>query len=175
MIPEWKNTRRQTHMRSRLSESGSAEALCRSRISVNEILDPAPEQVYIKQPTRLWLLFVLQHSIEPNPPRLSYDPISSPSYDQQNTPIFSTTFIHPYPFTMMMKFTPATLFVLFVTLLSTLVSALPILESRDVFVPPVITPATGTIWTVGSKQNVTWCVSQNTLLTTNLLIVCCLL
>ena len=70
MIPEWKNTRRQTHTRSRLSESGSAEALCRSRISVNEILDPAPEHVYIKQPTRLCLLFVLQHSIEPNPPRL---------------------------------------------------------------------------------------------------------
>ena len=97
MIPEWKNTQRQTHTRSRLSESGSAEALCRSRISVNEILDPAPEQVYIKQPTRLCLLFVLQHSIEPNPPRLSYDPISSPSYDQQNTPIFSNHLHPPLP------------------------------------------------------------------------------
>ncbi|KAK7677722.1 hypothetical protein QCA50_019274 [Cerrena zonata] len=57
---------------------------------------------------------------------------------------------------MMMKFTPAALFVLFVTLLSTLVSALPILESRDVFVPPITSPDALTIWSVGSKQNVTW-------------------
>ena len=33
--------------------------------------------------------------------------------------------------------------------------ALPI-AIRDVFVPPVTSPATGTVWTVGSQQNVTW-------------------
>ena len=33
--------------------------------------------------------------------------------------------------------------------------ALPI-AVRDVFVPPVTSPTTGTIWTVGSQQNVTW-------------------
>lgn len=57
---------------------------------------------------------------------------------------------------MMMKFTPAALFVFFVTLLSTLVSALPILESRDVFVPPVTSPTAGDIFTVGQTFNVTW-------------------
>ncbi|KAM5534972.1 hypothetical protein V8D89_011345 [Ganoderma adspersum] len=33
--------------------------------------------------------------------------------------------------------------------------ALPI-AIRDVFVPPVTSPATGTVWAVGSQQNVTW-------------------
>ncbi|RPD62497.1 hypothetical protein L226DRAFT_544218 [Lentinus tigrinus ALCF2SS1-7] len=39
------------------------------------------------------------------------------------------------------------------------VSALP-LAVRDVFVPPVTSPKTGDIWAVGSKQNVTWDISD---------------
>ncbi|EJF63341.1 hypothetical protein BD309DRAFT_835894, partial [Dichomitus squalens] len=33
--------------------------------------------------------------------------------------------------------------------------ALP-LAVRDVFVPPVTSPDVGTVWTIGSQQNVTW-------------------
>ncbi|KAF8192124.1 hypothetical protein BJ912DRAFT_849172 [Pholiota molesta] len=36
-----------------------------------------------------------------------------------------------------------------------LVSAAPI-EARDVFVPPVLTPNSHSVWKVGSKQTVTW-------------------
>ncbi len=28
--------------------------------------------------------------------------------------------------------------------------------AQDVFVPPVLTPTTGTVWTVGQTQNITW-------------------
>jgi hypothetical protein len=40
-----------------------------------------------------------------------------------------------------------------------LVSAAPIeqLATRDVFVPPVLTPNGHSVWKVGSKQTVTWC------------------
>ncbi|KAJ6478105.1 hypothetical protein C8R47DRAFT_1075096 [Mycena vitilis] len=52
---------------------------------------------------------------------------------------------------------------LFTTLLSaaalTAVQAMPFMP-RDVFVPPVLTPTAGEIWTVGSQQNVTWDVSD---------------
>jgi hypothetical protein len=39
-----------------------------------------------------------------------------------------------------------------------LVSAAPIeqLAARDVFVPPVLTPNSHSVWKVGSKQTVTW-------------------
>ncbi|KAI0712265.1 hypothetical protein C8Q76DRAFT_482408 [Earliella scabrosa] len=43
----------------------------------------------------------------------------------------------------------------FVLSLLAVVSALP-LAVRDVFVPPVTSPSTGTVWTIGSQQNVTW-------------------
>ena len=33
--------------------------------------------------------------------------------------------------------------------------ALPI-AVRDVFVPPVTSPTSDTVWTIGSQQNVTW-------------------
>ncbi|CAL1712674.1 unnamed protein product [Somion occarium] len=42
-------------------------------------------------------------------------------------------------------------------MLSTLVSALPVnMQVRDVFVPPITLPKEGTVWKVGTKQNVTW-------------------
>ncbi|KAI0754879.1 hypothetical protein C8Q80DRAFT_1216678 [Daedaleopsis nitida] len=37
--------------------------------------------------------------------------------------------------------------------------ALPVVV-RDVFVPPVTSPSTGTVWVVGSQQNVTWDISN---------------
>ena len=30
-------------------------------------------------------------------------------------------------------------------------------EKRDVFVPPVLYPHAGTVWTKGQRHNVTWC------------------
>ena len=33
--------------------------------------------------------------------------------------------------------------------------ALPI-AIRDVFVPPVTSPTTGDVWTIGTQQNITW-------------------
>ena len=30
------------------------------------------------------------------------------------------------------------------------------LEKRDVFVPPVLYPHNGTVWTIGQRHNVTW-------------------
>lgn len=33
------------------------------------------------------------------------------------------------------------------------------LEKRDVFVPPVLYPHKGTVWTKGQRHNVTWYVS----------------
>ena len=43
----------------------------------------------------------------------------------------------------------------FILSLFTMAYALP-LAKRDVFVPPVTSPTTGTVWVVGSQQNVTW-------------------
>ncbi|KAJ7289392.1 hypothetical protein C8J57DRAFT_431263 [Mycena rebaudengoi] len=34
------------------------------------------------------------------------------------------------------------------------------LEARDVFVPPILTPRAGTVWTVGQTQHVTWDVTN---------------
>ncbi|KAI0087894.1 hypothetical protein BDY19DRAFT_229775 [Irpex rosettiformis] len=45
-------------------------------------------------------------------------------------------------------------FVFIFAVLSALVSASPI--KRDVFVPPITSPTAGTVWTIGSRQNVTW-------------------
>ena len=36
--------------------------------------------------------------------------------------------------------------------------SLEALEKRDVFVPPVLYPHAGTVWTKGQRHNVTWCV-----------------
>ncbi|KAK7694118.1 hypothetical protein QCA50_003694 [Cerrena zonata] len=45
-----------------------------------------------------------------------------------------------------------------------LVTAVPVteasLEKRDVFVPPVLYPHAGTVWTSGQRHNVTWDVSN---------------
>ena len=43
---------------------------------------------------------------------------------------------------------------LFLALLA-VVSAGP-LTKRDVFVPPVLYPHNGTVWTIGQRHNVTW-------------------
>ncbi|KAJ7648721.1 hypothetical protein DFH06DRAFT_1209423 [Mycena polygramma] len=54
-------------------------------------------------------------------------------------------------------------FTLFTTFLSaaalTAVQAMPFMP-RDVFVPPVLTPTAGEVWTVGSQQNITWDISD---------------
>ena len=31
-------------------------------------------------------------------------------------------------------------------------------SAQDIFTPPVLSPTTGTVWTVNSTQTVTWCV-----------------
>lgn len=36
------------------------------------------------------------------------------------------------------------------------------LKPRDIFSPPVLDPHSGTVWTVGTKRNVTWYVEQCT-------------
>lgn len=46
----------------------------------------------------------------------------------------------------------------FVAALVAVVSAAPALMRRDVFVPPILYPHAGTVWKVGHKHNVTWCV-----------------
>ena len=58
-----------------------------------------------------------------------------------------------------MKFTSITTLasLILVSLSSTV--ALPVhLEVRDVFVPPILYPTAGTVWTVGEQHNVTWSV-----------------
>ena len=43
------------------------------------------------------------------------------------------------------------------SLMANFVSAVPIAAApRDVFDPLILTPTTGTVWTIGSVQNVTW-------------------
>lgn len=81
-------------------------------------------------------------------PFLGHHTLSSPAsfYDQ--------------PYTTM---TPLmTLNLVLVALFSTLFSlaaAIPVsLETRDVFVPPILYPHAGTVWKAGSHHNVTWCV-----------------
>jgi len=72
-----------------------------------------------------------------------------------------------------MKFTSLTTFasLLLVSAFST-TSASPIaeasvLEKRDVFVPPVLYPHAGTVWTVGQRHNVTWDTSNHPVNITN--------
>lgn len=50
-----------------------------------------------------------------------------------------------------------TFFLVFFSFLA-LVASAPLLQ-RDVFVPPVLYPHAGTVWTVGSHHNVTWYVT----------------
>jgi len=55
-----------------------------------------------------------------------------------------------------MQFTTTTFFFALFSTMS-LVNALPVqLTTRDVYAPPVLYPNASTIWTVGSKYNVTW-------------------
>ena len=54
-----------------------------------------------------------------------------------------------------MQFT--TTYMLLFVVFSTIAMALPIVvETRDVYAPPVLYPNANTIWKVGSKHNVTW-------------------
>ncbi|TFK39037.1 hypothetical protein BDQ12DRAFT_650706 [Crucibulum laeve] len=53
-----------------------------------------------------------------------------------------------------MKFSLTTFLFTILSLFS-IVSALPVVR-RDVFVPPLITPAEGAVWKIGSTQTVTW-------------------
>ena len=63
---------------------------------------------------------------------------------------------HPtVTFTTMFKFVMQLSIVSFVFSFLAVAYALPVVI-RDVFVPPVTSPTTGTVWTIGSQQNVTW-------------------
>ncbi|PSR70951.1 hypothetical protein PHLCEN_2v13173 [Hermanssonia centrifuga] len=46
--------------------------------------------------------------------------------------------------------------VFFLVALAAVVSAVPVLFLRDVFVPPVTYPHAGTVWKIGQRHNVTW-------------------
>jgi hypothetical protein len=59
-----------------------------------------------------------------------------------------------------MRFTITAFIFTLLALFSTLVAAAPILEKRDVFVPPIIAPAEGAVWPKGSQQTVSWDVSS---------------
>lgn len=53
------------------------------------------------------------------------------------------------------------LFFFFAAMLLSFVGAAPLaLLQRDVYVPPVLTPTAGTVWTIGSVQTVTWSVDS---------------
>lgn len=59
-----------------------------------------------------------------------------------------------------MRFSITTFVFTLLALFSTLVAAAPILEKRDVFVPPVLVPAEGAVWPKGTEQVVEWDVSS---------------
>lgn len=42
------------------------------------------------------------------------------------------------------------------TLVLAFLASLASAATLDVFVPPIIDPTTGTVWKVGTQQNVTW-------------------
>jgi len=59
-----------------------------------------------------------------------------------------------------MNFTTFTTF-LAIAFASLVAHALPVTHYlRDVFVPPVLTPTTGDVWTIGGTYNVTWDISN---------------
>lgn len=53
-----------------------------------------------------------------------------------------------------MNFTTFTFFFFFALL--AIVEGLPVLSSRDVFVPPVLKPQDGDVWIAGQNQTVAW-------------------
>ncbi|KAF8806842.1 hypothetical protein BYT27DRAFT_7101026 [Phlegmacium glaucopus] len=56
-----------------------------------------------------------------------------------------------------MKFTTITTFVFPLLISFIAVFAIPVdLESRDVYVPPILYPKQGTVWLVGEHHHVTW-------------------
>ncbi|KIY66619.1 hypothetical protein CYLTODRAFT_423273 [Cylindrobasidium torrendii FP15055 ss-10] len=51
----------------------------------------------------------------------------------------------------------ASMFVLFASMFAMFVNAIPVgLVGRDVYVPPVTSPAADTVWTVNSTATITW-------------------
>ncbi|KAG6889810.1 hypothetical protein C0992_003925 [Termitomyces sp. T32_za158] len=58
-----------------------------------------------------------------------------------------------------MMFSFATTFILAILSLFTLVASAPV-DTRDVYVPPVVYPSAGTVWQAGSTHNVTWDISN---------------
>ena len=60
-----------------------------------------------------------------------------------------------------MFFSTARIFAFSALLFAGSSSAAPIeIQRRDVWVPQIFTPTTGTVWSVGSNQTVTWDLSQ---------------
>ncbi|KAJ2912625.1 hypothetical protein MD484_g7791, partial [Candolleomyces efflorescens] len=59
-----------------------------------------------------------------------------------------------------MRFSITSFIFTILTFFSMLSLAAPISEKRDVFVPPVLEPAAGTIWQKGSNETVVWDVSN---------------
>ncbi|KAJ7643994.1 hypothetical protein FB45DRAFT_285459 [Roridomyces roridus] len=59
-------------------------------------------------------------------------------------------------------FSTSSLTLFFLALVATfsLVAAAPTPLSRDVFIPPVLSPGKGAVWHVGERYNVTWDVSK---------------
>ncbi|KDR80957.1 hypothetical protein GALMADRAFT_241511 [Galerina marginata CBS 339.88] len=71
-----------------------------------------------------------------------------------------------------MKFTSFTTFASLLVSAFSVISASPVadptvLEKRDVFVPPVLYPHAGTVWTIGQRHNVTWDTSNHPVNITN--------
>jgi len=70
-----------------------------------------------------------------------------------------------------MKFTSLTIaaFSILSALSTTGVSGAPLteLDTRDVFVPPITYPHSGTVWKVGQRHNVTWDTSNRPVRITN--------
>ncbi|KAH9950323.1 hypothetical protein B0H21DRAFT_724329 [Amylocystis lapponica] len=62
----------------------------------------------------------------------------------------------PLLFTMKLTTPLTTLTLLLAGAFSQLAAAAPVLETRDVYTPPVLYPHTGTVWTTGQRHNVTW-------------------
>ncbi|KAF8867921.1 hypothetical protein CPB84DRAFT_1810441 [Gymnopilus junonius] len=66
-----------------------------------------------------------------------------------------------------MKFTIFTTFINFLAVSLNSVSCFPVLEQRDVFVPPVTFPKKSTIWHVGERQHVLWDTTRHPINITN--------
>ncbi|KAF5336132.1 hypothetical protein D9611_006317 [Ephemerocybe angulata] len=55
-----------------------------------------------------------------------------------------------------MRFSIISFICTLLAIFTTVAVAAPILDQRDVYVPPILTPVKGTVWKKGSAQTVTW-------------------